>query len=67
MRISQYKISLGWQYITAKQMHGDHCILNTDPYGPCGWCDIKCDDGDMDLSEEIKLYKNALKKANKRK
>lgn len=67
MRISQYKISLGLCLIQAKECNGGICCIYADPYHCCGDCDIKCDSGHMDLSEEIELYKKALKKANRRK
>jgi hypothetical protein len=67
MRISWRKIRLGCQYKAAKDSNNAYCILRCDPYGPCAWCDIKCDGGIMDLSEDIKQFKNALKRVNRRK
>jgi len=68
MRISLFKIMLGASVVSYKEAHNQMCDLGANPFWPpCGHCDIKCNDGIMDFSEEIRLYKKALKKANKRK
>jgi hypothetical protein len=67
MRISLYKIMLGASLVALKEINNQTCNLCEDPgWPPCGQCDTKCSDGVMDYTEEIGLYKKALKKANKR-
>jgi len=62
MRISSKTFRVSWMLMLSKEANGEFCYGKSDPDNPCRGCILKCNNGYIDTTSEIKTYLKRVKR-----